>query len=160
MFVILLIILMSVSAQTAKALTSGDYTYEITDGQATITGYSGPDGDVVIPSTIDGYQVTAIGLKAFFGHTLITSITIPEGVVSVITSYSIHYTKLYDTLPRHSPSGLGSAKLGLGKPVQLPQPLQPAKIVVTEVRVRGAASISLFKYTAIFSLSASVRVVT
>ncbi len=47
--VLLTVILPLISVQTNQALTSGDYTYEVTDGLATITGYVGAGGDVVVP---------------------------------------------------------------------------------------------------------------
>ena len=37
----------------AMAEQEGDFTYTVTDGKATITGYTGPGGDVVIPN-LDG----------------------------------------------------------------------------------------------------------
>ena len=51
-----------------SADTYGDYTYTVSGGKATITGYSGPGGTVTIPSTIGSgnYPVTAIGDMAFF----------------------------------------------------------------------------------------------
>jgi hypothetical protein len=42
-----------------------DFTYTNTNGTITITGYTGPGGDVVIPITIDGLPVTSIGDRAF-----------------------------------------------------------------------------------------------
>jgi hypothetical protein len=40
------------------------------------------DTDIVIPSNIDGYEVLAIGIRAFQDQTQITSITIPDTVTS------------------------------------------------------------------------------
>ena len=53
-----------------------------------ITRYKGPDsGEVVIPKTIEGYEVKWIGYpwqdKAFQGCTGITSIVIPDSVISI-----------------------------------------------------------------------------
>ena len=48
------------------------------NGNATITGYSGYSA-VLIPVTIDGYTVTAIGSKAFFGDETITSVYFANG---------------------------------------------------------------------------------
>lgn len=67
-----------------SALTEGGFTYEVTDGEATITGLTTADaGDLAIPSTLGGYTVTAIGRFAFDGCTALTSVTIP-GSVAVI----------------------------------------------------------------------------
>ncbi|MDR0913970.1 MAG: leucine-rich repeat protein [Oscillospiraceae bacterium] len=64
-----------------------DYEYEVNfDGvSATITGYTGTGGDVVIPATLDGYAVTRIGDYAFYYCSSLTSITIPVGVTNIGT---------------------------------------------------------------------------
>ena len=48
--------------------TSGDYTYTVSDGKATITKYSGAGGDVVMPKTLDGNTIVTIGNNAFKGE--------------------------------------------------------------------------------------------
>lgn len=48
------------------------------DGKGTITGYKGTGGDVVIPNTIGGVPVTAIGPKAFSGNPNLKSISMPS----------------------------------------------------------------------------------
>lgn len=68
----------------AEAATSGDYTYTVSDGKATITVCSTSiSGDVTIPSTLGGYPVTAIGDRAFSGCTGLTSVTIPDSFTSI-----------------------------------------------------------------------------
>lgn len=68
-----------------SADTYGDYTYTVSGGKATITGYSGPGGTVTIPSTIGSgnYPVTAIGDMAFFWKSSLTSVTIPNSVTHI-----------------------------------------------------------------------------
>lgn len=68
---------------TASAEQAGDFTYEVADGQATITKYTGTGGDVTIPGTVDGYPVNAIGDYALNWHENITNITIDNGVKSI-----------------------------------------------------------------------------
>lgn len=58
------------------------------DGTVTISRYIGAEGDVVIPSQIDGKTVSAIGnvtgtTGAFEGCTNMTSVVIPEGVTEI-----------------------------------------------------------------------------
>ncbi|MBQ6498659.1 MAG: leucine-rich repeat domain-containing protein, partial [Ruminococcus sp.] len=59
------------------------------DGTAVITGYTGTDlstygvKELVIPSVLDGYTVTAIGDRAFFGRKMIGRLTIPDTVRSI-----------------------------------------------------------------------------
>src|SRR5215471_8483754 len=58
------------------------FTYTTTNGTITITGYTGTDANLVIPSTIDGLPVTSIGTGAFAGNSL-TSVTIPNSVTNI-----------------------------------------------------------------------------
>jgi len=81
--ILLAMILSTAFVQPARALTSGDFSYTVADGLATITGYAGIGGDVTIPSTLDGYPVVAIGTSAFGGKTSISSLSISEGVTSI-----------------------------------------------------------------------------
>ena len=64
-----------------------DFTYTATATEVTITGYTGAGGAVVIPASIGGAPVTAIGELAFSpdyqGIQSITSVTIPNSVTSI-----------------------------------------------------------------------------
>ena len=72
---------------STSAETEGYYTYTVSNGEATITGVSTSiSGNVTIPSTLGGYPVTSIGSSAFNHCTGLTSITIPESVVSIGSS--------------------------------------------------------------------------
>jgi hypothetical protein len=48
-----------------------------------ITDYSGPGGDIVIPSSIQGLPVTTIQAWAFSQHTSLTSVAIPPSVNNI-----------------------------------------------------------------------------
>jgi len=61
----------------------GIWNYTTTNDTITITGYSGPGGDVTIPSTINGAGVTTIGDSAFYDNTTLTSVTIGTNVTSI-----------------------------------------------------------------------------
>jgi hypothetical protein len=61
----------------------GQFIYTTADGVATITGYDGPGGAVVIPAAIDGFPITQIGAKAFMSKDTITSVTIPTSIVGI-----------------------------------------------------------------------------
>ena len=65
------------------AETWEDYTYNVDNQEATITGYTGTGGDVVIPNSIDGNTVTGIGNDAFRGCTSLISVKIPAGVTRI-----------------------------------------------------------------------------
>ncbi|MCX6650555.1 MAG: fibronectin type III domain-containing protein [Methanomassiliicoccales archaeon] len=70
---------------SVAAAQDGDYIYT-TGGSptvATITGYSGAGGSIVIPSTLGVYATAAIGDGAFEYWETITSVTIPSSVTSI-----------------------------------------------------------------------------
>ena len=60
------------------------FTFSVSDGYATVTGYSGVSRAPVIPAqTPDGYPVTAIGSNAFAYSWDLTTITIPDTVTTI-----------------------------------------------------------------------------
>ena len=70
--------------------TSGDWTYTVSNNEATITGYTGAGGAVTIPSVLGGYAVKKVGSGGWppvsvFGNlnSSVTSITIPNSVTSI-----------------------------------------------------------------------------
>lgn len=65
--------------------TEGMYTYTINGDDSAIIKQvdKSISGDVVIPSTLGGYPVTAIGDDAFAYCCYITNVTVPEGVTSI-----------------------------------------------------------------------------
>ena len=93
--------------------SSGKFLYTVTESKATITGYTGNDETLVIPSVIDGYEVneisdsafsskqiksviitggiTKIGWFAFQDCPNISSVTIPSSVTSI--GYSAFFTE-------------------------------------------------------------------
>ncbi|MDY2957931.1 leucine-rich repeat protein [Floccifex sp.] len=78
---------MDEAASTKVTLTciglEGDYQYKTKeDGTILIDEYVGSDENVVIPSTINGKQVTEIS-NAFYANKTITSVVIPEGVTTL-----------------------------------------------------------------------------
>ncbi|MBR3975581.1 MAG: leucine-rich repeat protein [Clostridia bacterium] len=68
----------------ATTFTSGVYTYTVEDGNATITkADKSISGEVVIPETLGGYNVTCIGKSAFSICDKIKSIKVPDNVTSI-----------------------------------------------------------------------------
>ena len=62
----------------------GDYEYIIQDdGTSMITAYKGSSGVLVVPESMDGKTVTAIGDYAFYGRENLTEITLPNSVTSI-----------------------------------------------------------------------------
>ena len=70
------------SESETENVTAGKFLYTVSDGKATITGFTGNDSALAIPSSIDGYEVAAIGDDAFDSDTL-QEVTIPEGVTKI-----------------------------------------------------------------------------
>ena len=68
-----------------SGVAKADFTFNSSTG--TITGYVGAGGAVVIPASINGTPVTAIGEAAFSpgyrGNQSIISVTIPDSVTSI-----------------------------------------------------------------------------
>ena len=60
------------------------YTYTTDDnGNATITGYNGKASGLVIPATIDGHTVVAIGNGAFRGNSRLRAVIFPDAVTRI-----------------------------------------------------------------------------
>ncbi len=75
---------MSITA-SAESGTYGDFTYTTIESDTCIeiTGYTGTETEVVIPSTIDGKEVRSIGYYAFNGCTTLKSVSIPYSVWNI-----------------------------------------------------------------------------
>ena len=71
------------TAQTAATQTTpaprSVFIYSLEDGKAIITGFTGNDKHIVIPSQIDGFEVYSIASNAFEDYS-IKSVIISEGV--------------------------------------------------------------------------------
>jgi len=82
-YIILSALILASAFQTAFADTFGEWTYTVSNSQATITGYTGADVAVEIPSSLNGNSVTSIGPSAFVFRSALTSVTIPTSVTSI-----------------------------------------------------------------------------
>jgi len=65
-----------------------DYDYVVTNGTVTITRYTGPGGNLTVPSTIENLPVTTIGTRAFYPDffntiTALKIITLPDTVTEI-----------------------------------------------------------------------------
>lgn len=69
----------------ATALTSGDYDYELTNGntEVVLKKYHGPGGEVSVPAEIEGKPVVWIDYRTFDGIHDLTAVTIPAYVFSI-----------------------------------------------------------------------------
>jgi len=99
-----------------------DYDYEpVHDddtGETTgigITGYQGNETDVIIPASINGLSVVAIGRNAFIGNKNITSVVIPEGVTHIgafafDSCESLTYVTIPDSVIRMEQDAFGNCE--------------------------------------------------
>ena len=72
---------MQIRTETSTETTTTAFNFNSSTG--TITGYSGSEKVVNIPSTIGGVEVKVIGENAFKNNTDIETVIIPEGVTSI-----------------------------------------------------------------------------
>lgn len=110
-----LLMVLSLGAAWANGqVTSGDWTYTITEAnEATIIAYGGEGGAVAIPTTIDGYPVRMVGggWPPIFGfpNETVTSITIPDGVTGIGSAAFYTSTALKSAVIAGSVTSIGSA---------------------------------------------------
>lgn len=85
MLVLLLGAFSVVIPSITEAYQEGDYSYSISGSPSvvTITGYNGSGGAITIPSTLGGYSVVAIDSGVFRNRTSLTSVTIPDSVMTI-----------------------------------------------------------------------------
>ena len=63
------------------AVVQAQFTFTTNNDTITITGYTGTNGNAVIPDSISGYPVT--GIAAIYSTTSLTNITIPDSVTNI-----------------------------------------------------------------------------
>lgn len=91
---------------------ASDFAYTAADGEVTITEYIGESEHVLIPDTIDGLPVTALGHRAFYEKT-VTTVVAPDSVTEIGAAcfsgdnYLVSL-KLPDGLKRLPPASLES----------------------------------------------------
>lgn len=73
---------MPVLAATAT-VRGVEWSYTVANGTATVTGVASAVGNLVIPESLDGYPVKAIGHEALSGCMDLTSIELPEGLETI-----------------------------------------------------------------------------
>lgn len=91
---------------------ASDFAYTADGGEVTITEYIGESEHVLIPDTIDGLPVTALGHRAFYEKT-VTTVVVPDSVTEIGAAcfsgdnYLVSL-KLPDGLKRLPPASLES----------------------------------------------------
>ena len=79
--ILMVLTMLPLGSLSAFAATSGDFEYEVySETTCAIIEYTGSASNLTIPSQIDGYTVTDIGVGAFSGYKSLTSLTLPDTV--------------------------------------------------------------------------------
>lgn len=71
------------SDDTVQTYVSGDFEYALTNDVARLVKYSGDDTELVLPSELDGYSLTAVEAGAFAGNSVLQTLEIGNSVVNV-----------------------------------------------------------------------------
>lgn len=83
-FFVTVILAVSMFAFSASAANEGPFVYELSNGEVIITKCDPTvSGDLIIPDTLGGMPVVAIGEKAFYYCSEITSITMGDNIRSI-----------------------------------------------------------------------------
>ena len=106
--IILIFFVLLGQRSAARAQAFGDFTYTTNSSSAAITGYTGPGGDIVIPSTIDNKPITAIGRYAFRYNNRVTGVVMPDNVINISDSAFNGCTNLASILLPNSITNIGS----------------------------------------------------
>lgn len=109
----LVAVFLAAAPMLAKADSSGYYTYEVTNGKATIT-YVDPSisADITVPSNLGGYPVTTIADHAFVGCSQLTGVTIPSGIITIGDHAFADCTKLKTVSISDSVTNIGNNIFG------------------------------------------------
>ncbi len=85
--------------QIENGITSGIFTYTLSEGKATLARCDiEASGEIIVPSDFDGYPVVSIGESAFYDCEKVTSIVLPDTVETIETLgfYGAWYVKKID----------------------------------------------------------------
>ena len=89
---------------------SSEYEYRINDDRTvTITKYNGTEKNLVIPDTIDGYPVYAIGEGAFQENQTLKTVVVPEGVEDIQNEAFVYCTALEKVVLPNTVGNIGIA---------------------------------------------------
>lgn len=90
--------IISIDKKNSGVCNPNDYTYDIKkDGTGEITGYTGNNSNIVIPSEIDNITITSIGKKAFMRNYNLKSIVIAN-TINDIGDYAFYYCSNLDNI--------------------------------------------------------------
>ncbi len=83
LIIILMMQMCAVAAPRIPVYKVGNVLFFLDKASGTITGFAGDPRDLVIPTSLGGYNVVSIGTGAFSGSTTLNTLTIPDGISTV-----------------------------------------------------------------------------
>ncbi len=84
------------------------YTTDTINGVATITGYTGSDTGIILPSELGGYPVTSVRSEAFYGNITLERVAFSESITSLGNSAFEDCTKLKELYFPNRLTSIGS----------------------------------------------------
>lgn len=87
----------TVTAKPLTKYTDGDWTYTVSDGNATIAGYIGNSNTITVPTTIGGYTVVDVASGTFTSLGATQTLVIPDNMIVhqfAIANYAPGYIQL------------------------------------------------------------------
>jgi len=85
------------------------FAYTSTNGSTSTTGYNGPGGAVILPSTLNGLPVTSIAVGAFSGCSNLSSIAIPSTITQIADAAFLSCTTMRAVYFEGNAPDLGSS---------------------------------------------------
>lgn len=103
---------MPIYTEAKEEIKSGNYTYTLTRGEATITAFDESscedmEGVIRVPSALDGYPVISIGDMAFYNCCKITSVYLPNSLTSIGNSAFAYCDRLANVSIPNSVKNIG-----------------------------------------------------
>lgn len=81
------------------------FEYTIDNGKVILTAFTGDDIEIIVPGTVEGCPVTAIGARAFAGRYGLESVSLPESIASIGESA---FAQCYNLTSINLPAGIAS----------------------------------------------------
>ena len=93
------------------AVVQAQFIFTTNSGAITITRYTGPGGDVIIPDTVNDLPVTTIGQAAFYQVSSLTSVTFGTNVTTIADNAIFQCPSLASVAIPASVTNIGSAPM-------------------------------------------------
>ena len=108
-FLILIISRISVlAAPRIPVYKVGNVLYFLDKASGTITGFAGEPKDLVVPTSLGGYNVVSIGPNAFLGSSTLETLSVPDGISTISSGAFASCPKLTSVHIGASVSYIGS----------------------------------------------------